>query len=151
LLQPMADLSALSPEMTAKETVSPQSALRTRRSSVAIAPKWEASMPWVEAPADLVEAFAAALRDFPEAERRKMFGYPAAFVNGHLCAGLYQDRVVLKLPDEARAALLGLPGAEPFAPMPGRVMGEFVMAPPALGRDPDALRPWLRQALDYGK
>jgi TfoX/Sxy family transcriptional regulator of competence genes len=80
-----------------------------------------------------------------------MFGYPAAFINGHMFAGLYQDGMVVKLPASARAKLLALPGAAPFEPMPGRVMGEFVMVPPSLARDPAALRPWLEEARDYGK
>src|SRR5205823_5011727 len=39
----------------------------------------------------------------PPAERRKMFGYPAAFVNGHLFMGLFEDVLMLRLGEADRA------------------------------------------------
>lgn len=38
----------------------------------------------------LIHLFDAVLPFGPEIERRKMFGYPAAFLNSHLFAGLHQ-------------------------------------------------------------
>ena len=42
---------------------------------------------WGKSPQQLVEAFAAAVADLPGAEPRKMFGFPAAFVNGNPSPG----------------------------------------------------------------
>jgi hypothetical protein len=42
---------------------------------------------WKKSPADLRDSFAAALDGFPEAQRRQMFGYPAAFANGNMWTG----------------------------------------------------------------
>ena len=41
-------------------------------------------MAWKKAPAALIDLFGASLPDDPRIERRQMFGYPAAFVNGNL-------------------------------------------------------------------
>ncbi len=37
---------------------------------------------WEKAPADLAERFTATVSAMPGAQVRKMFGYPAGFVNG---------------------------------------------------------------------
>ena len=55
---------------------------------------------WKKSPADLVERFAAALPDHPALVRKPMFGYPAAFANGNMVCGLFQDSVVARLGKE---------------------------------------------------
>ena len=104
---------------------------------------------WTKAPPALIEAFAAALPDDPRVERRSMFGYPAAFVNGQMFSGLHQDDWMLRLGEAERAKLLALPGAKPFEPMPGRPMREYAVLPPALHTDRRAARRWLAKALAY--
>lgn len=96
---------------------------------------------WRPASPELVEAFATCLHGFPDIAQRKMFGYPAAFANGYLFAGLFEHSVVLKLPAERRAQILKMRGAARFEPVPGRVMGEFVVAPPSLVKDSTRLIP----------
>lgn len=77
---------------------------------------------WKAAPAELVKALEASVRFIPDITQRKMFGYPAAFVNGYLFAGLFENSMVLKLPAESRAELLKLSGGACFEPVPGRMM-----------------------------
>ncbi|MBJ7412837.1 MAG: hypothetical protein JHD15_21120, partial [Phenylobacterium sp.] len=48
-------------------------------------------MAWTKSPKSLVDLLELSLPDAPGLQRRKMFGYPVAFVNGHMCAGLFQD------------------------------------------------------------
>ncbi len=44
-------------------------------------------MAWIKAPPEMIELFAASLPLDPATERRTMFGYPCAFVNGNMfCA-----------------------------------------------------------------
>jgi hypothetical protein len=50
---------------------------------------------WTRAPQQVVEAFGAALPDHPAVQRRKMFGYPCAFVNGNMFTGVFQTDVFL--------------------------------------------------------
>ena len=78
--------------------------------------------------------------------RRKMFGWPAAFVNGNLCCGLHRETLMLRLSPPDLAEFLALPGARPFEPMPGRPMRGYAVAPEALLADEPALHGWLARA-----
>lgn len=106
-------------------------------------------MAWKKAPASLIEAFDGALPRDARVERRKMFGYPCAFVNGNMFAGTHEHRLIVRLAEEQRDALLALPGAGRFEPMPGRVMREYVVVPLDMLADRAALAHWLRRSFDY--
>jgi hypothetical protein len=54
-----------------------------------------------KSPPALIEAFDQAIAGEPRAERRQMFGYPCAFVNGHMAVGLHEQRLIARVPDEA--------------------------------------------------
>ena len=104
---------------------------------------------WKPAPAEAVEAFAVATSDLSGAEPRKMFGYSCVFAKGNMFAGLHEAGMVLRLPEEQRAEFLRLKGAEPFEPMPGRVMREYVVVPKVLLKAPEQLREWVEKSLSY--
>ena len=103
-------------------------------------------MTWQKAPPELIARFTDVMAGLPGAAVRKMFGYPAAFANGHMFTGLFGEQWMIRLPEAARADLATLGGA-PFEPMPGRPMREYLSLPPALIADPEALAPWLERAL----
>ena len=102
-----------------------------------------------KSPAALIERFDAVAARHPQAERRKMFGYPALFVGGNMATGLYEDKWVVRLFDEDLATLLELPGAAPFSPMPGRSMKGWASLPAAMVDDDAALEPWLERSLAF--
>lgn len=77
-----------------------------------------------------------------------MFGYPAAFTGGKLFAGLHQENFIIKLSEADRRRLSAL-GAQPFEPMPGRRMREYVVLPPSVLSDRTALQRWLLRSLAY--
>ena len=104
---------------------------------------------WRKSPPELVALFDAVLSGEPRAERRQMFGYPAAFVNGNMATGLHQDDWMLRLGEKDRAALTAQ-GGRPFEPMPGRPMREYVVLPKGLLRERRALAGWIRRGIDYG-
>ena len=108
-------------------------------------PKFEKSSP------ELIARFDATAERFPEAERRKMFGYPALFVGGNLVTGLFAQRWMIRLPDDDRAELLALPGATPFEPMPGRSMKGYATLPTDVVAEDDALDAWVRRAIAFGR
>jgi TfoX/Sxy family transcriptional regulator of competence genes len=87
----------------------------------------------------------------PPATKRKMFGFPAGFVNGNMFMGLFEDSMILRLPVELREELIQLHGAKPFAPMPGRVSKEYVVLPESMIRDSQHLFSWVAKALVYGE
>ena len=107
----------------------------------------ERAMPsFTKSPPELVERFGSVLDEFPDAERRKMFGYPAAFVGGNLATSLFHDRWVVRLPDdEIESAKAG--GAASFEPMPGKPMKGFVLVPPDDVSDDRRIRGWVERGL----
>jgi TfoX/Sxy family transcriptional regulator of competence genes len=106
-------------------------------------------MAWKKSPPELVAAFATSLPDDPLVERRSMFGYPCAFVQGNMVTGLHEERLIVRLPERVRAELVALGGVI-FSPMPGRLMKEYVVVPPAIVAKPEQLGAWIARAIAYG-
>ena len=109
-------------------------------------------MPTFEkSPAALIERFDVVAARTPDAQRRKMFGYPALFVGGNLVTSLFADRWVVRLAPDALATLLATPGAGPFSPMPGRTMRGYGLLPVDVVADDAALDGWITQAISFGR
>lgn len=87
----------------------------------------------------------------PPAVKRKMFGFPAGFINGNMFMGLFQDSMILRLPAGLREEMIRAHGAKPFAPMAGRVMKEYVELPETLIGNGEQLSSWVAKALVYGE
>jgi TfoX/Sxy family transcriptional regulator of competence genes len=102
-----------------------------------------------KSPPDLIEFFASVLPG-PPVTGRKMFGYPAGFVNGNLFMSLFADQMILRLPEDARAELLKKNGAKQFEPMKGRPMKEYVCVPKSMLKERKDLTSWIAKALEYG-
>jgi TfoX/Sxy family transcriptional regulator of competence genes len=98
---------------------------------------------------DTVRRFTEAAEAVPGAQRRKMFGYEAFFIHGHFAAGLWANTVVFKLDEKDLAAFLKLKGAGPFAPMRGRVMKQWGLAPEGFVKDGAKLKAWCLKAARY--
>ena len=105
-------------------------------------------MAWKKAPPAVVAAFEALVPKRPDVQRRQMFGYPAAFVNGRMFAGLHEDRLVLRLDDQAIAAAKRR-GATDFEAMAGRAMKGWVAVPRRLLEDEDVVRGWIESAFGH--
>jgi TfoX/Sxy family transcriptional regulator of competence genes len=103
-----------------------------------------------KSPEELVATFDDVMPG-PPATKRKMFGFPAGFVNGNMFMGLFEDSMILRLPLELREELIQRHGAKPFAPMAGRVMKEYVTLPETLIRDREKLSAWVAKALVHGE
>jgi TfoX/Sxy family transcriptional regulator of competence genes len=106
-------------------------------------------MKWKKAPPDLVETFEQAVSDLPAIKQRKMFGFPCVFINGNMFAGLYEEKLILRLDEREREDALRERGATIFEPMPGRVMKEYVVVPPDVLERPAVLRSWIGRALAF--
>ncbi len=105
-------------------------------------------MAWTKPSPELIELFQS-LVPGGAVEQRQMFGFPAAFINGHLFIGLHQNDMILRLGDDDRAALLNVDGAKMFEPMAGRPMREFVVVPASL-RTKAKLKTWVAKAIEHG-
>ncbi len=103
-------------------------------------------MAWRKSPPELIAFFGALVAERPKLEPRKMFGYPAAFLNGKMVGGLFEDSMVMRLAPADAAAFVKA-GGKPFEPMPGRKMGGFVVVPAAMLTDKKKLMPWFERAI----
>jgi TfoX/Sxy family transcriptional regulator of competence genes len=101
-----------------------------------------------KSPPELVARFDAVAARHPEAQRRKMFGYPGLFVGGNYATGLYEASWVVRLGPDDLDALMAAGGA-PFSPMPGRSMKGWGSLPGAVVGDDEALDRWLARAFAY--
>lgn len=104
---------------------------------------------WKKSPPELAERFAAALPLHPALVRKPMFGYPAAFVNGNMVCGLFEDSAVVRLGAQAVTTAVASGRGQAFAPMPGRVMTGYLLVPADDAVQVQTLAPWLAEALEY--
>ncbi len=95
---------------------------------------------WKKSPPALITAFDAALAAEPQAERRQMFGYPCAFVNGHMAVGLHEDRLIARVPDEAKR--------RPCVIL-GRRMKSYTAIPLDEALAPRAMPHWVSRAVAF--
>lgn len=105
-------------------------------------------MKWRKPSEELIRLFEE-VTPGPPVTPKKMFGFPAAFVNGNMFMGLHQEDMILRLPENSREELLNM-NARTFEPMPGRPMREYIVVPPSLLRDRRKLNSWVQKALGYG-
>ena len=101
---------------------------------------------FTKSPPELVDRFDEVMDRYPDAERKKMFGYPAAFVGGNMATGLFAEQWVVRVPDDQMADARAR-GAGSFEPMPGRPMKAFVVIPAADVADDRAIGSWVEQGL----
>jgi hypothetical protein len=99
-----------------------------------------------KSPPELVERFGTVLARYPDAQRKQMFGYPAAFVGGNMATGLFADHWVVRLPDDEIAAAKEA-GAGAFEPMPGKPMKAFVVIPSEDVDDDARITAWVERGL----
>ena len=64
---------------------------------------------------DLAERVRGLLADQDEMYERKMFGGLAFMVNGHMCCGVNQDTLMLRVGPEAHDRILALEHARPLS------------------------------------
>jgi TfoX/Sxy family transcriptional regulator of competence genes len=95
---------------------------------------------WKRVPPELAAAFDAALPASPLVQRRSMFGCPCAFVNGHMFAGTHEDRIVVRVPEDA--------ARRPFVVM-GRTMKEYMLLERPLELSAAALAKWVARGFAY--
>lgn len=106
--------------------------------------------PWRKPSPELVDTFHEAVAGIEGLEVRKMFGFPAAFAGGNMAAGLHQETMMVRLPDDERQARLS-DGWALFEPMPGRPMREYVALPADVAADASAARAWIERAAAYAR
>jgi len=97
---------------------------------------------------ELLDTTIAVLGFDAPVDYRPMFGCPAYFTGGNMFAGVWQESLMLRLPDDQRD-LARAAGATPFEPMPGRPMKEYVALPASMLEDRAAVADWVGRAAAY--
>ena len=106
---------------------------------------------FTKSPPELIAHFGEIAARFPEAQQRKMFGYPALFVGGNLVTGLFAEQWMIRLAPADLDEVLALPGASPFSPMAGRSMTGYAALPADVVVDDAALVTWVERAIAFGR
>lgn len=106
---------------------------------------------WKKSPQELVDVFYEMMNQFPDAELRKMFGYPCAFLNGNMFVGLHEGNLVVRLGSEDRQEALDKNLGDIFAPMQGRVMKEYVALSQEIIHSRKQLKGFISKSLDFVK
>ena len=92
--------------------------------------------------------FLAVVPDAPGALVKPMFGNLGAFVNGNMFAGLFGERIGVRvLDDDVRGELAAIPGVGPFGPAE-RPMAGYLALPEAWAGEPARLAEWIDRAFD---
>lgn len=106
---------------------------------------------WEKSPEKLIQTFYEVMQNFPEAELRKMFGYPCAFLNGNMFVGLHQSNFAVRLSPKNRQEALDQNHGKVFAPMKDRVMKEYVALEDFIINDPNALKQYIEKSFHYAE
>lgn len=104
---------------------------------------------WRKSPVWLIDTFYESLPKHKKVERRKMFGYPCAFVNGNMFTGLHQENMIIRLDEKERLKVMEQYNAGTFEPVPGRVMKEYVSLPEDVLINKTVLRQLVSKSLNY--
>ena len=106
-------------------------------------------MKMVKSPPELVDRFNTVLDRYPEASRKQMFGYPAAFIGGNLATSLFADHWIVRLGEPDLGQLMALDGSGELEVMPGRRMKGYAIVPPGIVADDAALEGWIHKAFAH--
>jgi hypothetical protein len=108
-------------------------------------------MKWVKAPEQpkaLIEQLMAPI----DCEKRPMFGYPAYFINKNMFAGLFQDKLFVRLsPVQIASLRRTFPSIGNLEPMPGRPMKDYHVIPERLYMDPKKMPGLLQEAAAWSR
>ena len=97
----------------------------------------------------LLARLAANLNSKNQIESKHFFSGAAAYANGRIFMTLTSVGLALKLPPEARELLVGS-GATLLRYFPqGPIKKDYVVLPPTLADDDEALTPWIRESIRF--
>ena len=92
-------------------------------------------MEWKKAPEDLVQFVTEKMKGI-NCDYRKMFGYPAYYINGNMFTGVLGDKIFLRLSHlDIEKISRGPRDISPFEPMKGRPMKSYVFLPKSVSSD----------------
>jgi TfoX/Sxy family transcriptional regulator of competence genes len=100
-------------------------------------------------PPELVDFIKEKMKNV-KSDYRQMFGYPAYFINGNMFAGVFSDKLILRLSEEdiEKAKKISKEIA-PFEPMQGRPMKGYIALTKQLYMNDSIFNELLYQSIKY--
>jgi TfoX/Sxy family transcriptional regulator of competence genes len=106
-------------------------------------------MAWKKSPKELTDFLDEKMKDV-NCEKRKMFGFPAYFINGNMFTGTFEEQMFLRLSQKDREDIQGEhEDIKSFEPMKGRAMKEYVVVPKSLYENNDEYALWVKKSIEY--
>jgi len=106
-------------------------------------------MKWRKAPDELISFLAETTKNI-DCQPRKMFGYPAYFIDNNMFLCAFQESLIIRLSEDDRNRVLKqYRGVTVFEPMPGRVMKEYVAIPESIYRNKEVFGKILKMSVKY--
>jgi len=102
-----------------------------------------------KSPQELVSLYRDIMTNFPETSQRLTFGYPCAYINGHMVTGLFADKMFVRLSPDDESELLAIAGATSFSPMQNRPMKNYVVLPESVLGSKKQLSMWISRSIDH--
>jgi len=85
-----------------------------------------------------------------DVKKKKMFGCPVYFANDNMLAGVFENDIFIRLPEQDRKTIISENDeVKPFEPVKGRVMKEYVVLPDSLYNHPEKFHELLRSSYEY--
>jgi TfoX/Sxy family transcriptional regulator of competence genes len=106
------------------------------------------AMKWKKAPDELVDFINNKLAG-KNCDYRLMFGFPAYFVNGNMFAGLFEDKLFLRLSDSDIEVIKKNFDIIPFEPIPGRRMKNYMILPKELYTNDNEFNKLIDKSMQY--
>ncbi len=105
-------------------------------------------MKWKKAPQELIDFINTKMAG-KNCDYRLMFGFPAYFVKGNMFAGLFEDKLFLRLSDKDITETKKTFNLTPFEPMAGRPMKNYMVLPKELYTNDEQFSCLLDKSMQY--
>jgi TfoX/Sxy family transcriptional regulator of competence genes len=106
-------------------------------------------MVWKKSPKELTDFLEESMKDV-DCVKKKMFGFPAYFINGNMFTGTFEENLFLRLSEGDRNKItMKNTDVKPFEPMKGRAMKEYVVLPQSLYKNKKDFSHWVNKSIEY--
>ncbi len=106
-------------------------------------------MAWKQSPKELTDLLEDRLKDI-HCQKRKMFGFPAYFINGNMFSGTFEENIFLRLSEDDRDNIKKEnQNAVSFEPTKGRPMKEYMVIPDTIYKDDKKFSIWIDKSIEY--
>jgi TfoX/Sxy family transcriptional regulator of competence genes len=102
-----------------------------------------------KAPIELVNFLVEKTKNV-QCQYRKMFGYPAYFINGNMFAGIHGDCLFIRLSKSDIERIRSEHGdVSLFEPVHGKIMSDYVVLPRSVYGDGKLFGEWMKKSIDH--